>query len=332
MPEINVGSADEWQSIASTLLVPHVCQTFQPGFHGHLEFLKLDGGVSIARTDTDGLRVERSKKLAKDSPNSELHLSLQLASDGQISTPDRTATIRPGQVATYAAFGPYRLDYTRAGQRQLIVQLPFDQLDLPERFISQACERLIMPDTPLTRVLFRFAAGQLPGRIARAADARASAGTRAVAPVDESPALRDLAAAMIRSASTGQKVMPATSRGLYLLVNDFVRENFRSPALTVETLAMQHFLSRRRLYQLFERYEQSPADEIRDLRLTHAESLLVTRTDLAVADVATRSGFLDPTTFARAFQRRNGCNPSTYRAAMSAGAADHDVTNAEGTA
>lgn len=302
MSRINVRNADEWQSVASTLLVPHVCQTFQPGFQGHLEAMRLDGGISIARTETDGLRVERSKKLAADSPNSELHLSLQLASEGQVSTPDRAAIVRPGQVATYAAYGPYRLDYTRAGQKQLIVQLPFDQLELPERLIDRACELLIMPDTSLIRVLFRFAASLLPATPeAEAADAH------------ESAALRDLAAAMIRSADAGQRVMPTTSRGLYLTVSDFVQSNFRSPALTVETLAMQHFMSRRRLYQIFESFEKSPADEIRDLRLQHAENLLASPTELSISEVSGRSGFLDPTTFARAFQRRNGCTPSDFR-------------------
>lgn len=302
MSGINVRNADEWQSVASTLLVPHVCHTFQPGFHGHLEYLQLAGGISIARTDTDGLRVERNEKLAADSPNSELHLSLQLSSEGRVETPGHAATVKPGQVATYAAYGPYRLDYSRADQRQLIVQLPFDQLDVPERLIELACERLILPDNPLIRVLFRFVAGLLPG----AEDPRDSESS-------DSPAVRDLAAAMIRSAEAGQRVMPGSSRGLYLVVRDFVHENFRSPALTVETLAMQHFLSRRRLYQLFEDYEQSPAEEIRELRLRNAERLLVSQPELSIAEIGGRSGFLDPTTFARAFQRRSGCTPSEFR-------------------
>jgi AraC family transcriptional regulator, positive regulator of tynA and feaB len=85
--------------------------------------------------------------------------------------------------------------------------------------------------------------------------------------------------------------------------------------LTIDALAAAHFMSRRRLYQLFDDVGESPAEWIRSRRLQHAALLLRREGDasMGVSDISERSGFADATTFSRAFRRKYGVNPSDFR-------------------
>ena len=75
-------------------------------------------------------------------------------------------------------------------------------------------------------------------------------------------------------------------------------------------------LSPRRLEGLFREYlNTTPAAHALDLRLQAARRML-TDTRHPVQEVALRTGFTAPTSFARAFRRRFGQNPSALRTAL----------------
>lgn len=296
-------SADEWQDVVSGCFVPLSCQSFAPTFRGRMEHTVLDPSLSVSRLSTDGTTVERSAHLAARAETDDLHFSLQQASRGRVSQAGVTVPVRPGSVTTYATNAPYRQDYSQPDQRQLIIQVSRRSLRLPGRMIDEACTRLLVPESAAARTLFGYV-GRLPVDDANT-------------PASAAETSLDLAATMIQESFSSGPVMPRTSRGMLEIIRDHVERNFTSPALTIEALAERHFMSRRRLYQLFNDVGDSPADLIRSRRLRHAAELLLRDAEAppSVGEVSEQSGFADATTFARAFRRQYGLNPSDYRSA-----------------
>lgn len=217
---------------------------------------------------------------------------------GRIVQEGRSVPVNAGSVTMYATDRPYRQDYSRPRQRQLIIQVSRRALRLPAEMIDDACHRLLIPSSSAGRLLFDYVE-------------RASAATD----LGAADVSMDLAETLIRGSYATGPTMPRTARGLLETIRDHVERNFTSPHLTVDTLAAEHFLSRRRLYQLFDEAGESPAERIRSRRLEHAAALL--RDDdqraIGVTEACERSGFSDATTFARAFRRKYGINPREFR-------------------
>ncbi|BCW58557.1 hypothetical protein StoSoilB20_19040 [Arthrobacter sp. StoSoilB20] len=96
---------------------------------------------------------------------------------------------------------------------------------------------------------------------------------------------------------------------------DFVRARLWDPSLGPEAIASHIGCSTRFVSQLFSERGTSPAAYVRDTRLGKAQDLLLSpeRQNTAIFDIALRVGFVDATTFARAFRRRYGITPSEFR-------------------
>lgn len=92
----------------------------------------------------------------------------------------------------------------------------------------------------------------------------------------------------------------------------WIRSHLRQD-LSVETLARRASLSPRQFNRRFLRaFGQTPAVFVEDLRLGEARKRL-TSTRMAVDTVASSVGFASGDSFRRAFERRFGIPPSTYR-------------------
>jgi PAS domain S-box-containing protein len=91
----------------------------------------------------------------------------------------------------------------------------------------------------------------------------------------------------------------------------FVADNATDPQLTPAVLARQHHVSLRFLQSMFADAGHTPANYIRDQRLTHAKALL--RRGESVTRSALLSGFTNVGTFTRAFRRHYGSTPSEFR-------------------
>jgi AraC-like DNA-binding protein len=80
-------------------------------------------------------------------------------------------------------------------------------------------------------------------------------------------------------------------------------------------------MSRRKLYDLFDRAGTTPADFIRRERVEHAARLLESRSQAtSISDVAFDAGFTDTTTFSRVFRRYFECAPHEWATNSSFGA------------
>lgn len=291
-------TADEWQDIVSGCFVPLSCRSFEPSFRAKMEYVRLDPRVSVSYVHTGGMIAERTERSAAHAASDDLHISLQQTAVGRVSQSGRSVQVAPGVVTTYATDAPYHLDYSRPEQRQLIIQVSRRALDLPGRMIDAAMHRLVLPSAPAVRVMLG---------IAREASEGSAQGTALAETVV------DLAATAIRG-SLAAPVMPATRRGQLETLRDHVRYNFLSPDLTVDDLAVRHFMSRRRLYQLFDDAGENPAELIRSQRLAHAAKLLHSDDEQGIARIAAAVGFANATTFSRAFRRKYGVTPKDYRA------------------
>ena len=93
----------------------------------------------------------------------------------------------------------------------------------------------------------------------------------------------------------------------------FMRENFRDPALSVEDIVKASGTSRRNLYSIFEQHwPRSIADTLAELRVREAKRLLSTTNEKQFA-VAVESGFSSETQMSRAFSKYVGLTPGNFR-------------------
>lgn len=102
-------------------------------------------------------------------------------------------------------------------------------------------------------------------------------------------------------------------RRLYLLAHVMV-QRYYCRELTVESVAKALAISPRQLQRIYAQFGDTTFhDDLVGRRLEAAAQLLSTPS-ITVRDVAQQAGFHQSPHFARAFRRRYGVSPSTYRA------------------
>ena len=128
-------------------------------------------------------------------------------------------------------------------------------------------------------------------------------------------AVADQLAALLTLA-IGRDTAPKPDRRLITALRQSLREALHDPALTPLALAARHQISKRRLHYAFAEAHTTFSEQLLQLRLEQARSLLVDprQATLPVAEVAARCGFLDPSHFARRFRRQFGQSPLHCRA------------------
>ncbi len=104
-------------------------------------------------------------------------------------------------------------------------------------------------------------------------------------------------------------------RRLYLLARLVVKRYYRK-ALTLERVAKALACSSRQLQRAYAQFgDLTFHDDLVGRRMDAAAELL-SLPSISVCDVARRVGYRQPPHFARAFRRRYGVSPSTYRARL----------------
>ena len=101
---------------------------------------------------------------------------------------------------------------------------------------------------------------------------------------------------------------------LLLLIKDFLDRNLGDPDLTLDTVARANAVSVRYLHMLFHGTGETAREYLRRRRLERAQHLLLgPGPELAVAEIAIRSGFDSPSSFSRAYRTRFGVAPREAR-------------------
>ncbi|OLR91186.1 AraC family transcriptional regulator [Actinokineospora bangkokensis] len=95
---------------------------------------------------------------------------------------------------------------------------------------------------------------------------------------------------------------------------EYIRDHLSDPALTAERIADALFISRRRLYQLFDDGE-GVSGRIRALRVERAKELLADPAlgVRAIGEISRQCGFANAAHFSRTFRKAVGQTPRDYR-------------------
>jgi AraC family transcriptional regulator, positive regulator of tynA and feaB len=102
---------------------------------------------------------------------------------------------------------------------------------------------------------------------------------------------------------------------LYEALMATLRDRFHEPNLSPREVAAEHRISMRSLHYAFAASHTTFIEQLMQLRLERAQALLSDPrlAELPVAEVAARSGFLDPSHFARRFRQRFSQAPLQFR-------------------
>jgi AraC family transcriptional activator of tynA and feaB len=296
-------TADEWQDFASESFVPLVCQSLGAHFSGVINHERLSQHIAISEVSSEACVVDRTPRLAARADSDDVHISLQFGSRGAIRQSGRAVEVVPGSVTMYETHQPYRLDYSAPGQRQIVVQANRRTLGLSDRQLSDIAARPCVPENSSKTSFVAYARTLVSAP--RSDDARDVG--------DRSNVLSELASVMMRSVWGQRDVVPSGPEAMLFTMKTFIRENVTSPELSPERVATRYFMSRRKLYDLFDRAGTTPADFIRRERIERAARLLHARSGTtSISDVAFEAGFADTTTFSRVFRRYFGCAPHEW--------------------
>jgi AraC-like DNA-binding protein len=109
--------------------------------------------------------------------------------------------------------------------------------------------------------------------------------------------------------------VPAGRPSLFEALMASLRDRFHDPNLSPRQVAAEHRISMRTLHYAFAASGTTFIEQLMRLRLERAQVMLSDPrlADLPVAEVAARSGFLDPSHFARRFRQRFALAPLQFR-------------------
>ena len=305
MGRIIASNTDEWRDIASASFVPLAIQQSASDFTASLDMRQLSPDVSIAGVTDQAIVINRTERLASASVSDDIHISLQSSGRGTVSQFGRVTDVSPGVLTVTETHRPFTLNYVEPNQRHIVLQASRSALGVTDDMIRHVAGRQLAGVNPARDAYVSLVTSLMaqPENLSESAS------------LEMSTIVTSLASAMLRSAFESSPVMPTTNEALLVAMTDFIRVHLASPLLSPETIARAHFVSRRKMYEIFEASGETPADVIRRERIQRAASMLDDRSQpWSISDVAFSCGFADVTTFTRAFRRYHGVTPSEWRA------------------
>lgn len=109
-----------------------------------------------------------------------------------------------------------------------------------------------------------------------------------------------------------EKRTSMSADALALSMVQFIRENFTNPDLSVGPISSKFRVSERYVHRVFAEMNDTPSRMIQRFRIKRACELLGNST-MTVAGIAGAVGYLDISTFHRAFKREMGMSPKAWR-------------------
>ncbi|MGW1786807.1 AraC-like ligand-binding domain-containing protein [Streptomyces sp. NPDC002143] len=302
-------SPDEWAQVITKSFVPLSLGSVSGSFRGSARSSVLGPAVTLTEVRTQGASVVlRSAHLVRREPSDDFLFSLHLEGDGAVLQEEREAGLSCGGGALYDASRPYELRFP-TDTRQLVLQMPRNQLRERVGRPEDLCGRALPAQHATVRVLAAYVRELAEACDDLRGDQRTEMGLTAV----------DLLATALRAVAGEGFGVPSGREALLASMQAYAKQHLADPGLTRESLARHHRVSVRYVAELFAAAGTSPAAFIRDERLHAAHRALTDPryAGMTVSAVAARCGFIDRTTFTRAFARAYGRTPAEVRAAYS---------------
>ncbi|GAA3072652.1 hypothetical protein GCM10010464_40910 [Pseudonocardia yunnanensis] len=303
--QIREFSGEEFDEISSEFFMPAVVRRGLD-FRVRVALQELDTGLTLSRVHWGGPRstTRTNRMAARASDASRMLFAVQEAGRGHMTQCDRFAELAPGTGFLTEACSPATW-VSQTETERLILSFSRELLPLRAAEITEGCARSMNSASPAMQTLSAYL-----GRFFEIAD-----DLTAPQRLDAGRAGINLLAMALRD------VVPSVPGGdgpagvLLEMMLTHVRKHLTDPELRVEELARRHYVSVRRVYNLFERIGTTPGAYLREQRLLAAQTMLTDpRYDrLSVSSIATAVGLLDLGTFERAFRRQYGMTPARWR-------------------
>jgi AraC-like DNA-binding protein len=268
-------------------------------FHGRLDQSGL-GPATLYIVEADTQTIRRTPARIAHSRYAGYFLMQLRVGQLRFQQYGRECCIEPGDSILVDCNAPYRLECLRA-TRSVALRFPKDWL------------RNWLP-----------APENLAGRPLRSESGWSSALCAALANLDtdhdeelalpEGVVAEQIAALLALAAGPDAQVSRATEK-LLNRIRRTIRDRSHEPGLTPGSIAEAHGISKRYLHYLFAHSDSTFGNELMRMRLDCAHRLLSDSrfAGLTVSEVAARSGFLEPSHFARRFRKAYGAGPTEFR-------------------
>ncbi|MEU4097447.1 helix-turn-helix domain-containing protein [Streptomyces sp. NPDC026673] len=266
-------------------------------------------GIQAGVIETSPQRLARTAPLIAADGDESLVVSLQRTGAGVAHHDGQEIPVAAGELVILDTRRPYAVEFTGPVRRHLVT-VPREMLDLPDSALRLATGRTYSTRRGISGILASYVNG-----LVTMTDHCICAPTpkdflkRGI--VDVLTALVALEG-NIREAAT-----PAAEADLLLRLRSYIRAHLQDPALCPASLAAEHHISVRYLYQLFKDEPMTVGRWIQRLRLEACRRDLVSP-ELAgqtVAAIAHRWGFASHAHFSRTFRSVYGVSPMEWRQA-----------------
>ena len=265
------------------------------------------GALTVCSISSTATVVDRTPRLAGDDLEPSIFLGLQQAGSSLVVQGGREVVLRPGDLVVYDSTAPYTLVDEQGGISQHFFRVPISRLALPHDAVRAVSATRLSPGHPVADLT----AAHLD-RLASSPDIFDSPGGEAVGP-PSIELIRAVISTHLGAAGPAAESLHATLR---LRILAYVRAHLHEPDLGPARVAADHHISVRQLHKVLAAGGLSWGDHLRTDRLERCRDQLGGPTGWAttVEAVARRSGFVDMSSFSRAFRAEYGMSPSQWRA------------------
>jgi AraC-like DNA-binding protein len=263
-------------------------------------------GVSVTDVISPAQRIIHGENEIRRMRDDVFFLNMQLSGDLVTQQDNRTARTRPGEFCLVDSTRPYQLDFE--DWHTLSIRIP---------------RHLLLPGIKRPETITAIRLGDDGGGMGTVLSTYLR--TLANCPDDLSPAAQEaLVQSLIQLLTVAVTPTSGVTEGARDCVRAHLREtiiayvetNIASPELNTNSVARRFGVSPRYLQKLFEGAEYTFAEMVTRVRLQRvAEDLRCGAAHQAsISEIAYRWGFLDFSSFCRAFRRRYGLSATEFRA------------------
>jgi AraC family transcriptional regulator, positive regulator of tynA and feaB len=258
---------------------------------------------SLSVIGASASEVTRTRHLAEASEEGFVKVLWQISGTLGIQQDQHQCRIEPGEVTACDTARPYRITLSE-GATFVVLMCPYTWVSDWSAVGAEICA---------TRLADSFTARAAIGSVL------ATVGTQAVAgPSDHDAAIQSmkwmLSSALARSCAR-ISTEESDSDERFFRAKRLIQEQISNPGLDADAIAASLCMSRRSLYLMFEKHQQTPSAMIREARLDKAADVLRSPhvNIRKITDVAFDFGFSDYATFSRLFKQRFGTTPTEFR-------------------